>query len=189
MVNPDWQRLVEENLDLARSVAWRYIRKGLGSGDPAIDVDDMMALAVEGLIRAAKRYNPELGCRFSTYAVWHITGRILKAFRRHHRGFRVPDHMPASHRPPVCSLDSPVGEDRENVLGDLVASTGHTEVEDAVVVRAALERLPAHFRELLVLRAQGWTQEEVSRKLGMSQGNVSRLERRARRELLTAISD
>lgn len=187
MVNPDWQRLVEENLELACSVAWRYIRKGWDRKDPAIDAEDLVALACEGLVRAAMGYDPALGWRFSTYAVAHITGRIRKAFNRHCRGVKVSDRLPRHLRPSVCSLDVPVGEDGGSALGDLVAVTGHTDVEDAVLTRDALARLPVRLQQLLRLRAEGWTQLEVSRRLGMTQANVSRLEQRAKQELRVTI--
>ena len=80
---------------------------------------------------------------------------------------------------PVASLNAPTedGLTLENVLGD-----GGIEerVVEKLVLRQAMERLPENEREVLLLRYyKGLTQSAVARVLGVSQVQVSRLERRA----------
>lgn len=184
-----WQELVEKNLDLARSLAWKYARRGLGRDDPAIDVDDLLSLAYEGLISAAKRFRPELGFRFSTYAVPAIAGSILKAFRRNHRGVHVSDRLDHSLRPAVCSLDIPVGRDGQSTLGDFAGATGMGEVEEAAITAVALGRLPEKLRLVVHLRCDGKTQSEIADLLCVSQAQVSRLEKRGVRALRAAVGE
>lgn len=189
MVNPEWQRLVEENLALARSVAGRFARKGMAKYDPAVDFDDLVAVAYEGLIYAARYFRPELGYRFSTYAVSVIAGHISKIFRRNARGVKVSALLAWSNRPAVTSLDIPVGERGDHSLGDFLLSTGHGEVEETVMARAIISHLPERCQLVLRLRADGWRQQDVANRLGVSQPQASRLERRAWRELRAAIGE
>lgn len=75
--------LVERNLRLAIFVAKRYRGRGL----------PMMDLVQEGnfgLMRAAEKYRPETGCRFSTYATWWVHQAIQRAIHNSAAVVRVP---------------------------------------------------------------------------------------------------
>jgi RNA polymerase primary sigma factor len=58
-------RLVEANLRLVVRVAKRY-------ANGSTELLDLIQEGNLGLIRAASRFDPERGCRFSTYATWWI---------------------------------------------------------------------------------------------------------------------
>ena len=85
---------------------------------------------------------------------------------------------------PIESLQQPAGEDGfslEQVLGDW---TEEERMVEYVALRQAIERLPDRERQVVFLRFyHGMTQERASRVLGVSQVQVSRLERRAVKEL------
>ena len=66
--------LVESNLPLVRSCAKRFIGKG-------IEYDDLYSAGCLGLVKAARRFDPDLGLRLSTYAVPVILGEIRLLFR------------------------------------------------------------------------------------------------------------
>ena len=66
--------LIEQNLALVRSCVRRFQKKG-------IEYDELYASGLLGLVKAAKKFDPDLGFRFSTYAVPVILGEIKRLFR------------------------------------------------------------------------------------------------------------
>jgi RNA polymerase sigma-32 factor len=62
-------RLVNAYLRLAVSMASRYRRYG-------VSMSDLVQEAGIGLLKAAEKFDPERGVRFSTYAVWWIKASI-----------------------------------------------------------------------------------------------------------------
>lgn len=66
--------LIENNLRLVHACARRFIGRG-------IEYDDLYSAGCVGLVKAVDRFDPELGYRFSTYAVPVILGEIKQLFR------------------------------------------------------------------------------------------------------------
>ncbi len=66
--------LILNNLGLVGSCASRFIGKG-------IDYEDLYSSGCVGLIKAADRFDENLGFAFSTYAVPSILGEIRRLFR------------------------------------------------------------------------------------------------------------
>lgn len=64
-----FDELVARNEGLVRKIAWRY--RGLG-----LDLDDLVQCGSLGCMTAARRFDPDRGCRFSTYASWWIRQAI-----------------------------------------------------------------------------------------------------------------
>jgi RNA polymerase sigma factor (sigma-70 family) len=58
---PDRDDLVTANAGLVRAIAARFVGRGL-------DWDDLVQEGTLGLMRAAEKFEPERGFRFSTYA-------------------------------------------------------------------------------------------------------------------------
>lgn len=75
--------LVKANLRFVISVAKSYQGKGL-------DLVDLIQEGSCGLIESARRYNPDKGYRFISYAVWWIRQAIMRAISEQCRTVRVP---------------------------------------------------------------------------------------------------
>lgn len=85
------RRLIECNLKLVVSVAKAYYRSGLS-------LPDLIQEGNIGLIKAVEAYDPNRGCRFSTYAVAWIKQAITRAIERQGRTIRVPSYIVQSIR-------------------------------------------------------------------------------------------
>lgn len=80
------QRMIEANLRLVVKVARAYV----GRGVPLLDLIEEGNL---GLMHAVTKFDPDRGCRFSTYATWWIRQAVERAVINQGRTVRLPIHV------------------------------------------------------------------------------------------------
>ena len=77
------ERLVTANLRFVIS----YVKKYQGHG---LDLSELVAIGNEGLLKAVRKFDPDQGVKFISYAVWWIRQAILSSLARQGRTVRVP---------------------------------------------------------------------------------------------------
>jgi RNA polymerase primary sigma factor len=77
------ERLVTANLRFVISYVKRYQGHGL-------ELSELVAIGNEGLLKAVRKFDPEHGVKFISYAVWWVRQAVLKALAEQTRTVRIP---------------------------------------------------------------------------------------------------
>ena len=77
------ERLVTANLRFVIS----YVKKYQGHG---LELSELVAIGNEGLLKAVRKFDPEHGVKFISYAVWWVRQAVLKALAEQTRSVRIP---------------------------------------------------------------------------------------------------
>jgi len=80
------QRMVQSNMRLVVSISRKYSKVG-------VNLSDLIQEGSLGLSRAAEKFEPQRGFKFSTYASWWIQQAVFRAIAYHSRTIRLPVHI------------------------------------------------------------------------------------------------
>ena len=196
------EQLICGNLRLVLSVIQRF----LGRGE---NVDDLFQVGCIGLIKAIDNFDIRQPVRFSTYGVPMIVGEIRRYLRDNsairvsrsmrdtaYRVLQAREQLMSQNQrePTVEQIAAQLGIPREEVVMAMDAIVDpvslyepvYSDAGDNVCVMDQVRdsnnsaRLDKRQRNILALRfCQGKTQMEVSSEIGISQAQVSRLEKSA----------
>lgn len=136
-------------------------------GIPAFD-EDMFQIGSIGLLKAIDTFDASKGC-FSTYAFRLVRNELLMEFRKNKKSVNA-----------AFSLDDNVDiGNGESVSYSEIISDGKDYEENAVnhmLAQLMFEKLsPREKRIFIMFFVDGKTQCEISKRLGISQGTVSRI--------------
>ena len=188
------QKMIQGNLRLVLSV----VQKFAGRGE---NLDDLFQVGCIGLIKAIDNFDPALNVRFSTYGVPMIVGEIRR-FLRDNNPVRVSRSIrdlayhamqareelqkQTGREPRVsepASLYEPVygdGDESVALLDRVPEASGEESWISSIMFKDTVRALGARERRIIALRyLSGKTQVQVAREIGISQAQVSRLEKGA----------
>lgn len=163
--------IIETNTRLAAHCAFSFHNTG-------ISYDDLMGVAMIGLIKAADSFKLDKKIKFATYASRCMNNEILMLMRNNKK-----------HQS-VFYLDEPTtndGEGGQQQLKDKIRDDSIEEFSEAVIeseiarnVREIISTLPLVEQKVLDMRFfKEMTQKEVSKVLKFSQSYITRLEQKA----------
>ena len=113
--------------------------------------EDLVQEGAIGLARAVDRWNPEIGGRFSTYAVYWIRALVLRCIAERDDMVRVPEHMQAAVRK-VSRAAKRLGLDIDNETtsdGGLMPTSSSSSWKEAPMAKALAEEAGLSDKQVL----------------------------------------
>ena len=153
-------KLFEENIRMAYHVASRF------TPNTIVDVDDIRQLALIGLYKACLNYKDGLGFKFSTYAYKVMRNEILKELTKHN-----------------------VYDSIEEMEYDVADESCNPEEEYIGSLQRFSSVLTDQEYKVVLLTVQGYSQNEISLRLNLSQSQISRIFIKAKKKIKEALED
>lgn len=183
-------RLVEAHLPLVRHLAARMIHRAR----PYLEMDDLVAIGAEALLRAAARFDPDRGVAFGSFAYLRVRGAMCEgigvvgpvsrgvARRRRGRPERraLPVLLPIDdHQPAVGTSPKELGE-------EMTLAIDATRIGPRL--GPALDTLEDRDRQILLRHYFGGdTLRDIGCDMGHSRSWASRVHARALTRLRTVL--
>ena len=204
--------IVSQNTGLVKNLAMKY-----SSG--YYETDDLMQVGFLGLVKAIDRFDTGFDVMFSTYAVPMILGEIKRYIRddgkikvsrqlktdiRNLRKIQQEYYNRYGCSPKISYLAANLGVSKERVMEILEAEESLASVEsldndlipegmhggEYVDLKSAIGELEERERQIIVLRYfRDMTQQQIAGRLGISQVQVSRTEKRVLQRMREHLKD
>lgn len=168
-LTPSQWRLVEDYMPLAKSIG-----KGFMNSKPVhvstLSLESIFDAAKDGLVDAARRYDPSKGVRFATFSRPRIAWHIIDEMRRE----KFRPHMLNVSRVFVSTGDGCGTVDLSGSAASIpVEESGFRCVDDRDEATFLLGCLPSKHRRVVELWMHGAKQSEIAAVVGVSQSRVN----------------
>ena len=192
--------LTEKNMGLVHSIARRFQNRGA-------ELEDLIQIGCIGLLKAIDKFDLSYEVRFSTYAVPMITGEIKRFLRDDGmvkvsrslkeaagKAYAIREEllMKTGQEPSMEEIAKELSVSKEELIMAMESSAqveslqktiyqsdGSNIALDKLLLEDILGSLNARERELIYLRFfKEKTQTSIAKRMGMSQVQVSRLEKK-----------
>jgi RNA polymerase sigma factor for flagellar operon FliA len=192
------EELIAEHRKMVLGLASRLRRELSLSGD----LEDLVAFGFGGLLEAERRYDPNRGVRFQTFAYYRVRGAMLDGVRQMaDLPRRAHERLKAAQEAPTTAAPSPLDKAFARISARLTSpipvqsSYGVLSPEVALLKNESVERLlqalsalPPRERALIRGRYfEGRSLDALAGELGISKSWASRIHRRALESLRAAL--
>lgn len=185
-------KLVAHNITYVVSVANQYKNRGM-------DIDDLISEGSIGLVKAARKFDPQHGRRFVTFAAPYVRDAMEKAILQHSGIYRVPrdaDNVSLErHRSQPLSIDAPVGGSPELSLGRVISDVNAPDpdkqlqhVDEGKELQSLVSKLEPRERYVLQrffgIGMDTRTMSEIGKEMGLKRERVRQIRDKAVRHIL-----
>lgn len=162
--------IAEHNLKLVYFITKKFMNTGY-------DFEELVSVGTIGLLKSIDTFNLSKGIKFSTYATRCIENEILMFLRKNkkHKCNKSFDEIISRDQTgKVLKIEDILYDDSSDFVLD------YENLEIYRVVREVVENLPDREKEIIMLYfgfydGRIYTQKQISKKLGVSQAQISRL--------------
>ena len=88
-----WQRWMERKNAFVSHNLKLVVTVGKGFRNLGVGFPDLIQEGNIGLVRAAEKFDPTRGFKFSTYSIWWIRQAMIRAIQNQSRTIRLPSHL------------------------------------------------------------------------------------------------
>lgn len=197
------EQVVRMTCRLAFTIARSYYLQWHTKLPASCDFDDVFQAALEGIIRALKKYDPDSGNAFTTYAQQWIRNKVQRCIYAQATTWKVPERVMTSglhpNDPLLATQDFSITfevdskEGKGDTLEQALADEDARSIEDLAigaaaardimrVLRGADRRLPA----IADMYQAGSTAAEIGDRFGISSQRITSLIKEGQQALIDA---
>lgn len=178
---------IKQYMPMVRTIARQFTKN-------PIEMKDLMQEGYIGLIEAAKRYDPDAGVKFDSYAGWWVRKYVREYIIRHGQTVSLPFKTRDYHRSATLDMNRPLYQEENGPVrfADLLTdgSTPETErirQEEHQRLNEAIDKLSAReqqiIRQIYGIDCEAVPMKELAKKMGLSHDRVKKLHARCVRKL------
>ena len=178
---------IKQYTPMVRTIARQFTKN-------PIEMKDLMQEGYIGLIEAAKRYDPDAGVKFDSYASWWVRKYIREYIIRHGQTVSLPFKTRDYHRSATLDMDRPLYQEENGPVrfADLLTDgkTPETErirQEEHQRLNEAIDKLSARERQIICkiygIGQKKVPQKQIAQQLGITPMTVWRIQETAPKKM------